>query len=100
MPRSGTPWERIPTENFNPWDPNSRYTFSTGLNLAGNAVIYYMARNIPAFDYGAAVMDVLGTGDSAPDPQHPVVPVDLYDFVDALTNEYKIFKDLVPEIDP
>jgi hypothetical protein len=59
-----------------------------------------MARNIPAFDYGAGVMDVLGTGDSAPDPQHPVVPVDLYDFVDALTNEYKIFKDLVPEIDP
>lgn len=36
----------------------------------------------------------------APEPSMPNVPVDLYDFIEALTNEYKLFKDLVPEIDP
>lgn len=59
-----------------------------------------MSRCIPSFDLVSFIVEDLVAMGNPPSLQNPSVPTDLYDFVPALTNEYKLFKDLVPEIDP
>mmetsp|Transcript_14457 Transcript_14457/g.2372 ORF Transcript_14457/g.2372 Transcript_14457/m.2372 type:complete len:83 (+) Transcript_14457:186-434(+) len=59
-----------------------------------------MSRSIPSFDFASFVVNDLISLGNPPSLEDPTALTDLYDFVPALTNEYQLFKDLVPEIDP
>lgn len=59
-----------------------------------------MARNIPAFDLASYLTEVVGNLSPPAETSIPNIPVDLYDFLDALIHEFKLLKDMIPEIDP
>lgn len=46
------------------------------------------------------ITESLGSLNIQSEPSLPNVTADLYDFVNILTNEFRLLKDILPEVDP